>query len=103
VGFANGQARPLTAMLLQAQLLKQLTPLYVIAMAGVDQAGLLETAFLPTYDYYRRHACDARIPSFGMFYSCEDPCRHHQISAMHACYLANRLQVSFRVPVAEQR
>jgi len=44
--------KPITAMLLQADQLKQSATVYVIALAGVDEAGLKEAASAPNYPFF---------------------------------------------------
>jgi hypothetical protein len=44
--------KPITAMMLQADLLKQGATVYVIALAGVDETGLTSVASAPNYPYF---------------------------------------------------
>jgi hypothetical protein len=46
--------KPITAMILQADLLKQGATVYVIVLAGVDDTGLTNVASAPVYPYFAR-------------------------------------------------
>jgi hypothetical protein len=55
VGYTNSIPpipRPITAMGLQADLLKQGATVYAIALAGVDETGLKSVASAPNYPYF---------------------------------------------------
>jgi hypothetical protein len=53
VGYTtNGVAKPITAMGSEADSLKQLATIYVIALANVDDTGLTNVASAPNYPYY---------------------------------------------------
>src|SRR5262249_43641184 len=54
VGYTTGgQAKPVTAMLLESDGLKQVVDtVYVIALAGVDETGLKSVASAPNYPFF---------------------------------------------------
>jgi plastocyanin len=53
VGVATGgRSRPITAMVEQADALKQLAHIYAIALAGVDETGLASVASAPSYPFF---------------------------------------------------
>jgi hypothetical protein len=55
VGYTDSnppRAKPITAMALEADSLKQLATIYVIAMAGVDETGLKDVASAPNYPFF---------------------------------------------------
>jgi hypothetical protein len=52
VGYNNGKAMPITAMGLEADSLKQLGQIYVIALAGVDETGLKDVASAPNPPFF---------------------------------------------------
>ncbi len=57
IGFTSSNPplpRPITAMGLQADLLKQGATVYVIALASVDETGLTNVASAPNYPYFSR-------------------------------------------------
>jgi plastocyanin len=53
VGYtADSQARPITAMVEQADVLRDLADIYVVALAGVDTTGLSNVASAPNYPFF---------------------------------------------------
>ena len=52
VGYENGVAKPITAMGLEADTLKQDATIYAIALAGVDETGLKEVASAPNAPFF---------------------------------------------------
>jgi hypothetical protein len=52
VGTLNGKPLPITAMGLEADSLKQLAQIYVIALAGVDETGLKDVASGPNPPFF---------------------------------------------------
>ncbi len=52
LGYKNGQAKPITAMALEAANLKQLGTVYAVAFAGVDETGLQDVASASNYPYF---------------------------------------------------
>jgi plastocyanin len=49
---ADGQARPITAMVEQAGVLRDLADVYVVALAGVDTTGLTSVGSAPNYPFF---------------------------------------------------
>lgn len=53
VGYTtNGVPKPITAMALEAESIRQLATVYVIALAGVDETGLKDVASAPNYPFF---------------------------------------------------
>ena len=52
VGYINGKPKAITAMGLEADSLKQLAPIYVIALANVDETGLKDVASAPNPPFF---------------------------------------------------
>jgi hypothetical protein len=53
VGYTTGgKAKPITAMAAEADNIKQLATVYVIALAGVDETGLKDVASAQNYPFY---------------------------------------------------
>jgi hypothetical protein len=55
IGYTSAQPpipKPITAMIQQADLLKPLATIFVVALAGVDQTGLPNVASAPNFPYF---------------------------------------------------
>jgi hypothetical protein len=50
--LSDGTPRPITAMVLQGELLKQISTVYVVGLAGVDETGLLLVASASNYPFF---------------------------------------------------
>jgi len=68
VGYTTGgKAKPVTAMALEADGIKQLATVYVIALAGVDETGLRDVASAPNYPFFSSAQNGTDLP--GIFAS----------------------------------